>query len=57
MKRFKKAVRQIFLVLFIFLAGMGVGLVGGVPVSLSKRKEDDPVFKIELVETKDNADD
>ena len=43
--------------LFIFLAGMGVGLVGGVPVSLSKRKEDDPVFKIELVETKDNADD
>ena len=56
MKRFKKAVRYIFLVLFIFLAGMGVGLVGGVPVPLSKRKENDPVFKIELVETKDNAD-
>jgi len=56
MKRFKKAVRHIFLVLFIFLAGMGVGLVGGVPVPLSKRKENDPVFKIELVETKDNAD-
>ena len=44
------------MVLFIFLAGMGVGLVGGVPVPLSKRKENDPVFKIELVETKDNAD-
>ena len=56
MKRFKKAVRQIFLVLFIFLAGMGVGLVGGVPVPLSKRKEDDPLFKIELVEKKNDAD-
>jgi len=44
------------LVLFIFLAGMGVGLVGGVPVPLSKRKEDDPLFKIELVEKKNDAD-
>ena len=41
--------------LVIFLAVIGIGIAGGVPLPLARRKENDPSFKIELVESNDNA--
>jgi hypothetical protein len=55
MKRFKKALKLCFLVLILFLACIGVGIAGGVPIPFSRRKENDSQTKIELVESKDDA--
>lgn len=40
MKRFKKATRLLGLVVLLFLASVGIGISGGVPVSTPGRKED-----------------
>ena len=45
------------MVLVIFLAAMGVGLAGGIPVLFPRKKENDPQIKIELVESKDETTD
>lgn len=51
MKHFKKTLKLLGLVILIVLTSFGVGLVGGVPVSSSNKKEDTIHITIELVET------
>lgn len=40
MKKIKKVLRLFALILLIMLASVGVGIVGGIPVKPSGRKED-----------------
>lgn len=54
---FKKIWRIMRLVCFIVLATVGVGLGGGVPISISHKKEDTPLVKIELVEDSEEEED
>jgi hypothetical protein len=57
MKSFKKALKLTCLVLLICLATIGISTAGGAPVPLSRRKENDPQIKIELVEPKEDVTD
>jgi hypothetical protein len=57
MKSLKKGLKLICLVLMICLATIGISIAGGAPVPLSRRKENDPQIKIELVESKEEATD
>jgi len=57
MKSFKKALRLACLVLMICLATIGISIAGGIPVPLSRRKENNPQIKIELVGSKEEAPD
>lgn len=57
MKSFKKGLKVAFLVLIICLATIGISIAGGAPVPLSRRKENDPQIKIELVESREEATD
>ncbi|SDT60442.1 hypothetical protein SAMN05216490_4274 [Mucilaginibacter mallensis] len=57
MKSFKKALKLACLVLMICLASIGISIAGGAPVPLSRRKENDPQIKIELVESKEETTD
>ncbi len=51
MKYFKKAMRLVGLVLLIFLAS--IGLVGGVPIPPSNRKENHIEIKVALKEAEE----
>lgn len=50
MKFFKKTGRVIRLLCFIVLATVGIGLSGGIPMTMSNRKENNQPITIELVE-------
>ena len=54
MKSFKKTLRLFGLVFLIVLATLGIGFVGGVPIPLSKKKEDTIELKTELIEDKED---
>jgi hypothetical protein len=55
MKKIKKVLKLCILILLIVLAGVGIGIVGGVPI-IPKRKGEDPIeIKIELVESKEGT--
>lgn len=56
MKSFKKALRLACLVLLICLATIGISIAGA-PIPFSRRKENDPQIKIELVDLKEEATD
>jgi len=45
------------LVLMICLSTIGISIAGGIPVPFSRRKENSPQIKIELVESKEEAPD
>jgi hypothetical protein len=48
MKTLKKGVRTFVIICLIILAGMGLGLSGGVPVPNNNRRNDKTEFKNEL---------
>lgn len=50
MKSFKKVIQIIRLLCFIVLATVGIGLSGGIPTPLSRKKESHQPIQIELVE-------
>ena len=56
MKTFKKTFRLICLVLLILLASVGIGLSGGAPIPLLRKREDMPVT-IELFESHEDQSD
>lgn len=57
MKYLKKALKFLFLLLFIILASVGVGIAGGIPPALGSRKRDhDAAARIELFEKKTKED-
>lgn len=49
MESLKKAFRACCLVFMILLATIGVGLAGGVPLPISRKREDEPIA-IEMFE-------
>jgi hypothetical protein len=51
MKRFKRILRLLGFVILIFLASLGIGLSGGVPIPPSHKKEDVTGIKTELFES------
>ena len=57
MKKLKKALKLFALVCLILLASLGIGLVGGIPISFSDKRRQTPDIKIELVEVKDEESD
>ncbi len=52
MKILKKAIRHCMFICFILIAGLAVGLSGGVPVPFQKIRRDAEVETAELVEEK-----
>jgi len=54
MKHFKSALRTILLICMLCLAGIGIGLSGGVPLPHLKNRRDFEKEKIELVEDNEN---
>lgn len=53
MVRIKKALRLFVLICLIVLAGIGVGLSGGVPIPMSNSRKDTEKENIELIENKE----
>jgi len=51
MKKIKKALKFLVLICLIILASVGIGMVGGIPISFSDKRKQTPDIKIELVET------
>ena len=54
MERFKKFIRISFFILLIFLASLGVGLSGGVPIPFSNKRREEAEIKIELIKEDKN---
>jgi hypothetical protein len=54
MERFNKFVRISFFILLIFLASLGVGLSGGVPIPFSNKRREEAEIKIELIKEDKN---
>lgn len=50
MKKIKKALRLLVFVCLIVLAGIGIGISGGVPIPLSKNRRDSEKENIELID-------
>lgn len=50
MRKFKKVLRLLWLVTFIILGSVGVGIGGGVPIPLSGRKRDVIEIQTEIPE-------
>lgn len=55
MNRVKKAARLLVFVCLILLAGLGVGLSGGVPIPFFKSRRDAKKEKTELIEHQDEC--
>ncbi|RWX02247.1 hypothetical protein [Flavobacterium cerinum] len=55
MINFKKLLRLLWLIVFMILASVGVGLGGGVPLPLSARKRDATEVQTELPESDKKA--
>jgi len=53
MKKIKRIIRILIFVCLIFLAALGVGISGGVPIPMSKNRRDKENEDIELLETQD----
>ncbi|MDF1697693.1 MAG: hypothetical protein P1U56_17740 [Saprospiraceae bacterium] len=53
MKKFKKVVKLFLLVLLIFLATIGIGISGGIPINFSKKRRLPAEVSIELIEPKE----
>jgi len=56
MKRIKRIIRIIGFACLIALAGIGMGLSGGVPIPVMKRRKDPSEEQTELVEKKQDED-
>lgn len=52
MKKVKKAIKLLAFISLLTLAGVGIGLSGGVPIPLLKNRRDFEKENIELVEEK-----
>ena len=52
MIRFKKVIRGFLLLFLMFLATIGIGIVGSVPLQPTAKKEDKNEIKTELFESK-----
>jgi hypothetical protein len=57
MKKMKSMFKLLGLVFLIILASIGIGIVGGVPLFPTSKREDNVVVKIELVESKEEKTD
>lgn len=57
MKSLKKALKLAFIILLMFLASIGIGLVGGISLPFSGKKENTAEIKIELVESDEDSTD
>jgi hypothetical protein len=57
MKTFKKIIRYVCFVLLIFLASLGIGIVGGVPITPIQRRNEMAEIHTELAELKDGEED
>lgn len=53
MKQIKKAAKLLVLIILIVLASIGIGLAGGIPLSMSKPRKDPEKEDIELVENQE----
>ncbi len=52
LKNFKLALRRLAFICLLVLAGLGIGLTGGVPLPTSDKRSQVPEIKIELVQQK-----
>jgi len=50
MTKIKKAIKVCALVCVLLLAGIGIGISGGVPLDLSRKERERELFDIEMVE-------
>jgi len=57
MSRMKKAARLFAFICLIVLAGIGIGLSGGVPIPISNHRRDSEKEHIELIEDQDKTSD
>jgi len=57
MSRIKKAARLLALICIMLLAGIGIGLSGGVPLALSNIRRESEKEKIELIENQERRSD
>lgn len=57
MSRIKRAARLFAFICLIVLAGIGIGLSGGIPVPITKNRRDSEKENIELIEEHDNSSD
>jgi hypothetical protein len=53
-KKFKKIMRIAGMIMLMVLASFGVGLIGGVPIPMNKRRENVIELRIELKESEEN---
>jgi hypothetical protein len=53
-KKIKKIMRITGMIMLMALASFGVGLVGGVPIPMNKRRENVIELRIELKESEEN---
>ncbi len=56
MNQLKKVFRMACLVVLIALALIGVGIIGGAPVPVNRRKENTIEIRTEIKETEENKD-
>lgn len=54
MNRFTKVLRRLLLITLILLAGIGVGLSGGMPIPKTGKKRDKSEINNESVDQEDN---
>jgi hypothetical protein len=54
LKKLKKILRIAGMVMLMALAGFGVGLIGGAPIPMNKRRENVIELRIELKESEEN---
>ncbi len=54
MKEFKKLLRTIGIILLIVLACFGLGIAGGAPIPVNKRRENNIELRIELKDAYEN---
>ena len=57
MSRIKQAARLLVFISLIILAGLGIGLSGGVPIPTIKNRKDPEKENIELIENQDKESD
>lgn len=56
MKKLKKFFRITGFVIIVIFASLGVGLVGGIPISQANdKKEDTPIVKVEVADENEEA--
>lgn len=55
MNNYKRLLRRILLILMILLASFGVGLVGGLPLPISHKRDDKTEIENEMVDVDDEV--